>query len=104
MAGLKPAQAQQLSFSREHREVLHQARHRDPPGGGLDQGHPAAAGRQLGRSPPLGAPSTVHRMASTSHALLQYALNDTKGLDNPADELKLPEVPRDDLIALTLDD
>ena len=38
------------------------------------------------------APSTVHRMASTLHALFQYAVDDKKRLDNPPDDLKLPEV------------
>ena len=43
-------------------------------------------------------------MASTLHALFQYAVNDRKRLDNPADDLKLPEVAQGDLFELTLDD
>ena len=50
------------------------------------------------------APSTVHRMASTLHALFQYAVDDKKRLDNPADDLKLPEVAQGDMVELTLDD
>jgi integrase len=50
------------------------------------------------------APSTVHRMASTLHALFQFAVDDKKRLDNPADDLKLPEVAQGDLVELTLDD
>ena len=43
-------------------------------------------------------------MASTLHALFQYAVNDRKRLDNPADDLKLPEVAQEDLFELALDD
>ena len=50
------------------------------------------------------APSTVHRMASTLHALFQYAVDDKKRLDNPADDLKLPEVAQGDMVELTLED
>jgi integrase len=50
------------------------------------------------------APSTVHRMAATLHALFQYAVDYNKRLDNPADDLKLPEVAQGDLVELTLDD
>ena len=50
------------------------------------------------------APSTVHRMASTLHALFQYAVDDKKRLDNPADDLKLPEVAQGDMVELTPDD
>ena len=50
------------------------------------------------------APSTVHRMASTLHALFQFAVDDKKRLDNPADDLKLPEVAQGDLFKLTPDD
>ena len=50
------------------------------------------------------APSTVHRMASTLHALFQYAVDDKERLDNPADDLKLPEVAQGNLFELTLDD
>ncbi len=50
------------------------------------------------------ARSTVHRMASTLHALFQYAVDDKKRLDNPADDLKLPEVAQGDMVELTLDD
>ena len=50
------------------------------------------------------AASTVHRMASTLHALFQYAVDDKKRLDNPADDLKLPEVAQGDMVELTLDD
>ena len=40
------------------------------------------------------APSTVHRMASTLHALFQYTVDDKKRLDNPADDLNYPRWPR----------
>ena len=43
-------------------------------------------------------------MASTLHALFKYAFDDKKRLDNPADDLKLPEVAQGDMFELTLDD
>ena len=50
------------------------------------------------------APSGVHRVASTRHALFQYAVNDRLRLDNPADDLNLPEVDQGELFEVTLDD
>jgi hypothetical protein len=43
-------------------------------------------------------------MASILHALFQYAVDDKKRLDNPADDLKLPEVAQGEMLELTLDD
>jgi site-specific recombinase XerD len=42
------------------------------------------------------AASTVHRMASTLHALFQHAVDDKKRLDNPADDRKLPGAAQGD--------
>ena len=104
MAGLEPAQAGQLSFSgRQHRKALHQARHR-----ALKVAGPTKVTLQglvdNWTAVDHLAPSTVHRMASTLHALFQYAVDDKKRLDNPADDLKLPEVAQGDMVELTLDD
>ena len=43
-------------------------------------------------------------MASTLHALFQYAVNDRKRLDNPEDDPNLPEVAQADLSSSPLDD
>ena len=104
MAGLEPAQAGQLSFSgRQHRNALHQARYR-----ALKVAGPTKVTLQglvdNWTAVDHLAPSTVHRMASTLHALFQYAVDDKKRLDNPADDLKLPEVAQGDLLELTLGD